>query len=105
MCRRKRSRPSSRRRLTKKVYWASVGSFGCDSAIGVVDEVRLMTKPPEATPAVGRVSVLTTKSGFALMCSILSPKCLAESRPFPDAALYLLTLECANHPIYGQRRN
>jgi hypothetical protein len=34
--------------------------------MGVVEDVRLMTKPPVAVPA-GRVGVLTTKFGFALI--------------------------------------
>src|SRR5262245_7258425 len=104
MCRRKRSRPSSRRRLTKKVYWASVGSFGWDSAIGVVEEVRLITKPPVAAPAEGRVRVFTTKSGFALMtCQF--PGNILESASLPGRGLFPLTLECANRCIYGQRTN
>src|SRR5690606_16330849 len=43
MCRRKRSRPSSRWRLTKKVKRLSAGELGCDSAIGDVDAARLIT--------------------------------------------------------------
>src|SRR5688500_1071425 len=43
MCRRKRSRPSSRCRLTKKVWRFSAGEVGCDSAIGEVDAARLIT--------------------------------------------------------------
>jgi hypothetical protein len=35
--------------------------LGCDNAIGVVEEVKLMTKPPVVAAApVGRVSLLTT---------------------------------------------
>src|SRR5258708_36857914 len=40
----KRSRPSSKRRLTKKVKRLSSGSSVWASAIGVVDEQRLRTK-------------------------------------------------------------
>src|SRR6266699_542469 len=43
MCRRKRSRPSSKRRLTKNVKRLSSGRSVCASAIGVVDEQRLRT--------------------------------------------------------------
>src|SRR5579863_1880263 len=43
MWRRKRSRPSSKRRLTKKVKRLSSGSSVCASAIGVVDEHKLRT--------------------------------------------------------------
>src|SRR6266853_3781607 len=46
MCRRKRSRPSSKRRLTKNVKRLSSGKSVCASAIGVVDEHRLRTKGP-----------------------------------------------------------
>src|SRR4029077_11701888 len=47
MCRRKRSRPSSKRRLTKKVKRLSSGKSVCASAMGVVDEHRLSTNGPE----------------------------------------------------------
>jgi hypothetical protein len=60
-----------------------VGSLGWDNAIGVVDEVRLITKPPVAAP-VGRVNVLTTKSGFALMTLFFPGKTPAGAHPFPD---------------------
>src|SRR5690606_28770827 len=43
MCRRKRSRPSSRWRLTKNVKRLSSGELGCDSAMGDVEAARLMT--------------------------------------------------------------
>jgi hypothetical protein len=43
----------------KKVNCAVIRSF-TDSAIGVVDDVKLMTKPPVAAAPVGRVSVFTT---------------------------------------------
>src|SRR6266853_1514065 len=46
MCRRKRSRPSSKRRLTKNVKRLSSGRSVCASAIGVVDEHRLRTNGP-----------------------------------------------------------
>src|SRR3954464_10021848 len=82
MCKRKRSRPSSLRRLTKNVYWASVGSFGCDNAIGVVDDVRLITKPPVAAPGMARVNVFTTKSGLALMTRC-SPERSPRMQPLP----------------------
>src|SRR5579862_6988947 len=54
MCSRKRSRPSSKRRLTKKLKRLSSGSSTCASAIGVVDEHRLRTNdpPPAAAAAV-----------------------------------------------------
>ena len=56
MWRRKRSRPSSRRRLTKNVNRFSSGICVCSSAIGVVEEHRLSTNgpgsaAPEAAPA------------------------------------------------------
>src|SRR5579863_4886878 len=46
MCRRKRSRPSSKRRLTKKLKRLSSGRSVCASAIGVVEEQRLRTNGP-----------------------------------------------------------
>src|SRR5579863_5320100 len=46
MCRRKRSRPSSKRRLTKKLKRFSSGRSVCASAMGVVDEQRLRTNGP-----------------------------------------------------------
>src|SRR6266853_1560291 len=49
MCRRKRSRPSSKRRLTKNVKRLSSGRSVCASAIGVVDEHRLRTNGPAFT--------------------------------------------------------
>ena len=52
MWRRKRSRPSSRRRLTKNVNRLSSGICVCSSAIGVVEEHRLSTNGPgSAAPA------------------------------------------------------
>src|ERR1700704_3755525 len=61
MCRRKRSRPSSKRRLTKNVKRLSSGRSAWASAIGVVDEHRLRTNCPAllagaaASPASARV--------------------------------------------------
>src|SRR5882757_4261288 len=49
MCSRNRSRPSSKRRLTKKLKRLSSGCSGFDSAMGVVDEVRLSTNGPAAS--------------------------------------------------------
>src|ERR1700761_9737400 len=49
MCSRKRSRPSSKRRLTKKLKRLSSGCSGFDTARGVVDEVRLSTNGPAAS--------------------------------------------------------
>src|SRR5882762_3189498 len=51
MCRRKRSRPSSKRRLTKNVKRLSSGRSVCASAIGVVDEHRLRTNGPALVAA------------------------------------------------------
>src|SRR6266513_4983740 len=51
MCRRKRSRPSSKRRLTKNVKRLSSGRSVCASAIGVVDEHRLSTNGPALVTA------------------------------------------------------
>src|SRR6202035_812336 len=48
MCRRNRSRPSSKRRLTKKVKRLSSGCSGFDSAMGVVEEHKLSTNGPAA---------------------------------------------------------
>src|SRR4051812_7247705 len=48
MCKRKRSRPSSKRRLTKKLKRLSSGCSGFANAMGVVDEVRLSTNGPAA---------------------------------------------------------
>src|SRR6478735_3136333 len=44
MCRRKRSRPSSRRRETKNVKRLRPACVGCTSATGVVEEQRFTTK-------------------------------------------------------------
>src|SRR5581483_5659890 len=46
MCRRNLSRPSSKRRLTKKLKRLSSGCSALGSAMGVVDEHRLSTKGP-----------------------------------------------------------
>src|SRR5512137_1926721 len=43
MWRRKRSRPSSKRRLTKKLKRLSSGSSVCAKAIGLLDEHRFRT--------------------------------------------------------------
>src|SRR6202008_1454830 len=48
MCRRNRSRPSSKRRLTKKLKHLSSGRSVCAKAIGVLDEHRFRTKGPAA---------------------------------------------------------
>src|SRR5882757_7637330 len=49
MCSRNRSRPSSNRRLTKKLKRLSSGCSGFANAMGVVDEVRLSTNGPAAS--------------------------------------------------------
>jgi hypothetical protein len=49
MCSRNRSRPSSKRRLTKKLNRLSSGCSGFANAMGVVDEVRLSTNGPAAS--------------------------------------------------------
>src|SRR5688572_28583702 len=72
MCRRKRSRPSSRLRLTKNENRLSSSVFGCERAIGLVDEHKLMTNgpapdarpdsdrdAPPATTGCGNVCVIT----------------------------------------------
>src|SRR5215468_4637148 len=46
MCRRKRSRPSSKRRLTKKVKRFNSSLSAWASAIGVVDEHKFRTNGP-----------------------------------------------------------
>src|SRR5882724_6468637 len=62
MWRRKRSRPSSKRRLTKKVKRLSSGKSACASAIGVVDEHKLRTNGP----AVAASAVCSPASGRAM---------------------------------------
>src|SRR4029077_9780581 len=75
MCRRKRSRPSSKRRLTKNVKRLSSGRSACASAIGVVDEHRLRTNDPAllAGAAVSLASALVREAKLAVAV-ITSPK-------------------------------
>ncbi|MEA3177920.1 MAG: hypothetical protein QOI59_1443 [Gammaproteobacteria bacterium] len=49
MCKRNRSRPSSKRRLTKKLKRLSSGCSGFANAMGVVEEVKLSTNGPAAS--------------------------------------------------------
>src|SRR2546426_12416036 len=69
MWRRKRSRPSSKRRLTKKVKRLSSGKSACASAIGVVDEHKLRTNGPVVaagavrSPASGRAMAPGARCG------------------------------------------
>src|ERR1700694_879455 len=76
MCRRKRSRPSSKRRLTKNVKRLSSGRSACASAIGVVDEHRLRTNGPAllAGAAVSRASALVRTEAKLAVAVITSPK-------------------------------
>src|SRR5260370_685855 len=76
MCRRKRSRPSSKRRLTKNVKRLSSGRSVCASAIGVVDEHRLRTNGPAlvAAAAVYPASTLVRIEAKLDVAVIASPK-------------------------------
>src|ERR1700675_3108439 len=76
MCRRKRSRPSSKRRLTKNVKRLSSGRSVCASAIGVVDEHRLRTNDPAlvAGAAVSLASALVRTEAKLAVAVITSPK-------------------------------
>ena len=67
MCKRKRSRPSSRRRLTKNVKRLSCASCGCSSAIGVEDEHKFRTNGPlgAAAPAADTVRSSVPACGTA----------------------------------------
>src|ERR1700757_1100007 len=60
MCRRKRSRPSSNRRLTKNVKRLSSGRSVCASAIGVDEEQRFRTYG--TAPAVGGAALTAPAS-------------------------------------------
>src|SRR5882672_7852172 len=84
MCRRNRSRPSSKRRLMKKVKRLSSACSGFDSAIGVVEEHKLSTNGPAALGG--------------LACSTASWRAVA-----PDADLGVGVIEsspdrCVNRP-------
>src|SRR5882757_1779523 len=84
MCRRNRSRPSSKRRLTKKVKRLSSACSGFDSAMGVVEEHKLSTNGPAAP--------------CGLACSTASWRAVA-----PDAELGVGVIEsspdrCVNRP-------
>src|SRR3981081_277810 len=76
MCRRKRSRPSSKRRLTKNVKRLSSGRSVWASAIGVVDEHRLRTNCPAlvAGAAVSAASALVRTEAKLDVAVITSPK-------------------------------
>src|ERR1700740_1662140 len=75
MWRRKRSRPSSKRRLTKKLKRLSSGSSVCAKAIGVLDEHRFKTKGPAAaadgagSPAVAPDNASAANSGCGVIAS------------------------------------
>ena len=81
MCKRNRSRLSSRRRLTKKLKRLSSGESGCANAIGVVDEHRLMTNGPAAELS----SAATPASGSALPALIRACGLITRS-PTPRAS-------------------
>src|ERR1700744_4397965 len=75
---RNRSRPSSKRRLTKKVKRFSSARSVCASAIGVVDEHRLRTNGPEsaAVAATGSRASARPKAldaRFGVIAVITSP--------------------------------
>src|SRR6266436_2942433 len=76
MCRRKRSRPSSKRRLTKNVKRLSSGRSVCASAIGVVDEHRLRTNGAAllASAAVSLAPALVRTEAKLAVAVITSPK-------------------------------
>jgi hypothetical protein len=89
MCRRNRSRPSSKRRLTKKLKRLSSGCSGFDNAIGVDDEVKLSTNGPVAP--------------CDLACSAASWRAVT-----PDADLGVGVIEsspdrCINRPPAGRK--
>src|SRR5215472_5560671 len=75
MCRRKRSRPSSKRRLTKKLKRLSSGRSVCAKAIGVLDEHRFRTNGPAAeadgadSPVVAPDVVSAASSGCDVIAS------------------------------------
>src|SRR5580704_6278035 len=75
MCRRKRSRPSSKRRLTKNVKRLSSARSVCASAIGVVDEHRLRTNGPMlAMGAAGSTAPTAASVAKLGVAVITSPK-------------------------------
>src|SRR5689334_9000219 len=74
MWRRKRSRPSSKRRLTKKLKRLSSGSSVCAKAIGVLDEHRFKTNGPAAaagaaSPAGAADNASAANSGCGVIAS------------------------------------
>src|ERR1700733_5166 len=76
MCSRKRSRPSSKRRLTKNGKRLSWGRSVFASAIGVDDEHRLRTNGAAlvAGAAPASAAALEAKLGVAVITSPKSPK-------------------------------
>src|ERR1700752_1813886 len=68
MWRRKRSRPSSKRRLTKKLKRLSSGSSVCARAIGVLDEHRFK-KNGAGSPAVAPDNASAANSGCGVIAS------------------------------------
>src|ERR1700730_8224264 len=76
MCRRKRSRPSSKRRLTKNVKRLSSGRSVCASAIGAVDEHRLRPNGAAlvAGAAVSLAAALVRTEAKLAVAVIISPQ-------------------------------
>jgi hypothetical protein len=76
MCSRNRSRPSSKRRLTKKLnrFSSSISDFA--SAIGVVDEHKLRTNGPASAPigaACSRASARSATADADLGVDVIDP--------------------------------
>jgi hypothetical protein len=81
MCKRKRSRRSSSLRLTKNLKRLSSGASGCVSAIGVVDEQRLITNESTCAAAVLRSAASRRAVPSGAICGF-NVMCL----PGPDAS-------------------
>src|SRR5882762_9449456 len=88
MCRRKRSRPSSKRRLTKNEKRLSSGRSVCASAIGVVDEHRLRTNGAAllAGAAIFLASALVRTEAKLAVAVITSPKPKHSGHGLKDCA-------------------
>src|SRR6516164_2630860 len=83
MCRRKRSRPSSKRRLTKKWKRRSSGRSVCASAIGVVEEHRFSTNGPALSAGTACSAASATAPEAKLGVAVITSPDQEHSPPRP----------------------
>src|SRR5579862_5083361 len=106
MWRRKRSRPSSKRRLTKKLKRRSSGSSVCAKAIGVVEEQRFRTNGPPAAadgggcPAVASDNASSASSGCGVIASPEFDQTLITSPDPRDFRVWRQGWECERRAFY-----